>query len=113
MLTIEKLKEYGADVDKGKSRCANNEMLYLRLVKICVQELSTCGLGDALRANDLDRAFEIAHKLKGGVSNLALDPVAAPVSELTELLRNKTPGDYEDLLSKIARETEKLTAMAD
>ena len=31
MLTVEKLKDYGADVEKGLARCANNEALYLRL----------------------------------------------------------------------------------
>ena len=105
MLTVEKLKEYGADVEKGLSRCANNESLYLRLVKICIQEISADALGAALKEGDLDHAFEVAHKWKGGVNNLALDPIAAPVCELTELLRSKTPGDYEKLHGDILKET--------
>ena len=105
MLTVEKLKEYGADVEKGLSRCANNESLYLRLVKICIQEISADALGAALKEGDLDRAFEVAHKWKGGVNNLALYPIAAPVCELTELLRSKTPGDYEILHGDILKET--------
>ena len=32
MLTIEKLKNYGANTESGIKRCANNEALYLRLV---------------------------------------------------------------------------------
>ena len=111
MLTIDTLKEYGADVETGLSRCANNEKLYLRLVNICVQELSSNGLEAALKAGDPDKAFEIAHKLKGGVTNLALTPVAAPVCELTDLLRNKTPGDYDGLYAQIAKETNKLTEL--
>lgn len=113
MLTIEKLKDYGADVEKGLSRCANNESLYLRLVGLCIQELSDCKLGEALTANDLDKAFEIAHKLKGGVNNLALTPVSVPISELTELLRNKTPGDYEPLYGEIVKESAALSALLD
>lgn len=105
MLTVGKLKEYGADVEKGLSRCANNEALYLRLVKICIQEISADALGAALKEGDLDRAFEVAHKWKGGVNNLALDPIAAPVCELTELLRSKTPGDFEKLHGDILKET--------
>ena len=108
MLTAEKLKEYGADVGQGLARCANNEALYLRLVKICIDELASGALGEALDAEDYDRAFQIAHKLKGGVSNLALDPVSAPVSELTELLRGKGSGDYEKLYAEIMKEAEKL-----
>ena len=111
MLTVEKLKEYGADVDKGLSRCANNEALYLRLVNICVQELSSNALGEALKTGDLDKAFDIVHKLKGGVNNLALVPVSVPVCELSELLRSKTPGDYEKLYAEIVKETEILTKL--
>ena len=90
MLTLDQLREYGADVETGLSRCANNERLYLRLVNICVQELSANDLETALNAGDPDKAFEIAHKLKGGVTNLALTPIADPICELTDLLRNKT-----------------------
>ena len=32
MLTVEKLKEYGADTGEGLNRCMNNEAFYLRLV---------------------------------------------------------------------------------
>ena len=111
MLSVEKLREYGADVDTGLSRCANNETLYLRLVGITVQELSSGALGDALKSVDLDKAFEIAHKLKGGLSNLALTPVAAPLGELTELLRRKAPGDYEALYAEMMRKTDELAAL--
>ena len=109
MITIEKLKEYGADVEKGLSRCANNEALYLRLVKICVNEVTSCALGETLKEGDLDRAFEIAHKLKGGASNLALDPISVPICELTELLRNKTSGNYDKLYSEIIKQAKFLS----
>ena len=111
MLTIEKLKAYGADVEKGLSRCANNEALYLRLVGLCVGELSSNALGDALMAGDLEKAFDIAHKLKGGVSNLALTPLSAPILELTERLRAKTPENYEPLYNEIVKETAVLSAL--
>ena len=113
MLTIEKLKDYGADVETGLSRCANNEGLYLRLVNMCVQELKENELKAALDAGDLSKAFDVAHKLKGGVTNLALMPVAAPVCELTELLRHKTPGNYGSLYDKIAEETKVLAGLLD
>ena len=112
MLTVENLREYGAEVEKGIARCADKESLYLRLVRIVIDELASGELGKALNEGDTDKAFEIAHKLKGGVTNVALTPVAEPVSELTELLRNKTPGDYEKLYADIMKETEKLKAMA-
>ncbi len=111
MLTVENLKEYGADVESGLSRCANNEALYFRLVKLIVQELSAGELGAALTEGDLDKAFNVAHKLKGGVTNLSLTPIADPLCELTDLLRSKTPGDYETLYSEIIVKTNELQAM--
>lgn len=113
MLTIEKLKEFGADVDKGLPRCGNNEALYLRLVKMITEELSGDALGVALREGDTGKAFEIAHKLKGGVENLSLTPISVPVCELTELLRNKIPGDYDGLYSTIVEKTEELKKIAE
>ena len=113
MLTTEKLKEYGADVQSGLSRCANNEALYLRLVKMCIEELKTDALGEALDENDLEKAFDVAHKLKGGVTNLALTPLSVPICELTELLRNKTPGDYDKLHDDIMNKTNSLSALLD
>ena len=111
MLTIGKLKEFGADVDTGLSRCANNEELYIRLAGITVQELSSGALGKAIEEGDLDSAFQIAHKLKGGVTNLALMPIAEPLCELTELLRNKTPGNYETLYAEVIRRTNDLNSV--
>jgi hypothetical protein len=32
MITIEGLKEYGANVEEGLTRCMNNEAFYLKLV---------------------------------------------------------------------------------
>ena len=111
MLNIDTLREYEANVDVGLARCANNEALYLRLVKMCIAEVTAADLGEALKAADLVRAFEIAHKLKGGVTNLALDPLAAPICELTELLRNQTPGVYDGLYREIMEKAQALAAL--
>lgn len=111
MLTVGKLREFGADVNTGLSRCANNEGLYIRLVGITVKEISSGTLGKAIEEGDFDKAFEIAHKLKGGVTNLALTPISGPLCELNELLRNKTPGDYKTLYSEIISKTNELAAL--
>jgi HPt (histidine-containing phosphotransfer) domain-containing protein len=113
MITIDSLQEYGADVKSGLARCANNEGLYLRLVKIIVTELSTDALGEALRADDYSKAFEVAHKLKGGVGNLGLTPVADPLCEITELLRDRKPIDCQAAYGEIVTETKKLAALLD
>ena len=95
MLTIEKLKAYGANVEEGMERCLNNEAIYFRLIGMAAE----------------DAAFNAAHSLKGALGNLALEPMYRPVVELTELLRRKTPGDYDALLRAILAQREALRAL--
>ncbi len=108
MITTQKLKEYGADVENALARCANNEALYLRLVQMATNEVLSSELDKALAENDLDESFSICHKLKGAVSNMGLTPILKPLSELTELLRHKTPGDYTSLYNEMMAQTNKL-----
>ena len=113
MLTIDALRSYGANVEEGLGRCMNNEAFYLRLVGKALEEGSFGRLETALAANDLASAFEAAHALKGVLSNLALTPMQEPASRLTELLREKAPGDYQGLLETILRERDRLAALAE
>lgn len=108
MLSIETLKEYGADVDEALVRCFGKEEFYLKLVKMILDEPSFGLLDKALAENDLDAAFEAAHGLKGVISNLSLKPLLEPVLEITELLRARTDMDYSELLGKINKEKERL-----
>ena len=109
MLTIEALRAYGADVDDGMKRCLNNEAFYLRMVDKVKVNLDSCGeLKEAVEAKDLDKAFSIAHALKGVLANLSLTPMLTPVSEITELLRSKTDMDYSALISEILARKDEL-----
>ena len=111
MLTIDKLKEYGANVEEGLSRCMGQEAFYLKLVNMALQEASFGKLKDAIAAGDKDAAFEAAHSLKGVLGNLALTPIFQPASEMTELLRARKDADYDTLLQTILAERYKLNAM--
>jgi len=113
MLTIDTLREYGANVDEGLARCINNEGFYLKLVKKMLADKNFAGLKDALDAHDLDRAFECAHAVKGVSANLALTPIFQPVSEMTELLRAHTEMDYTDLYEKAAAAIEQLRCLCE
>ena len=101
MLFVEKLQTYGAKTDEGLNRCLKNEGMYLRLIGMAVEDGNFAKLEEAICSGDLEGAFSAAHALKGALGNLALEPLFAPVSELTELLRSRTPGDYEGLLKTI------------
>ena len=65
MITIDKLKEFGANTAEGLERCCGMEALYLKLVKMVPDEKNFGLLKNALDENDLDTAFQAAHALKG------------------------------------------------
>lgn len=111
MLTIDKLNNFGARVDEGLGRCLKNEAIYFRLIGMAAEDAAFDRLEEALKGGDLDKAFSAAHTLKGALGNLALEPIYRPATELTELLRNKTPGDYDALLNTILEQREKLRAL--
>ncbi len=100
MLTIDTLKEFGADTSEGLARCMNNESFYLMLVKKATQDKRLELLEQQIIDKDLDAAFESAHMLKGMYANLSLTPLTKPVSEMTELLRSRTDTDYSALLNQ-------------
>ncbi len=109
MLTVEKLRAWGANVDEAMVRCMNNEAFLLRLTDKALRDPAFENLGKAVAEGDLTRAFECAHALKGTTANLALTPILKPVQEITELLRAKTDTDYTPFLEEIeARRSELL-----
>jgi len=88
MITLEALRQYGADTATGMNRCMNNEGFYLRLVNLALADKNFDKLAAALEAGDGKAGFEAAHALKGVLGNLSLTPLVEPVSALTELLRS-------------------------
>ncbi len=87
MLTINALKDFGANTAEGMGRCLNNEAFYFRLIGMALNDASFDKLNAALSSGDLKAGFEAAHALKGVLGNLALTPLLNPASELCELLR--------------------------
>ncbi|MBR6337178.1 MAG: Hpt domain-containing protein [Ruminococcus sp.] len=111
MLTVDKLKDFGANVDEGLTRCMGREDFYLMLVGKALSDKRLDTLNEQLKEKDLDAAFETAHALKGMYSNLSLDPLTKPVSEMTELLRSRTDTDYTALLQEARAQFEKLCCL--
>ena len=81
MLTIEKLRAYGANVDEGLGRCMNNEAFYLRLVNMAVGDAGFERLHTALKQGDRKEGFEAAHALKGMQGNHSLTPLSKPLND--------------------------------
>ena len=113
MLTVGLLREYGANVDEALERCLNNEEFYLRLVKKALDSPDFELLNEAISAKNLDSAFELAHKLKGALSNLSLTPLCTPVAEITELLRSRSDIDYSSYLERITAAREEIISKSE
>ena len=100
-MVMDKLKEYGIDYDTAMQRCVNNEALYIKLAKKIPKTSQFDELKKALDEKDLDKSFELAHALKGIVSNLAITPLEKPISEMTELLRAREDIDYSGYIDEM------------
>lgn len=108
MVTIDKLKDFGADTAEGIARCAGKESLYLRLVGTIPQNKTFAALYDAVSAGDCEAAFQAAHGLKGALGNLSLKPLYEPVLTLTEKLRGGDMHDTELLITEIETKRKEL-----
>ncbi|MBQ9210342.1 MAG: Hpt domain-containing protein [Clostridia bacterium] len=111
MITLDSLKAYGANVEEGLHRCMNMEAFYLKLFDSLKGDTRVDDLQAALAEKNLDKAFEIAHALKGIYGNLSLTPLYEPVQEITELLRARTDTDYGPLMAQILEQKQKLDAL--
>ncbi len=101
MITIEKLREYGANVEEGLARCMNNEALYLRLVGMVPGDQNFTALKEAANTGDTRRVFEAAHAIKGALGNLSLTPLYEKASEITELARAGADAPYQSLAEEL------------
>ena len=111
MLTLEALKNFGANTEEGLGRCMGNEALYIRLVGMLANESNFDRLKEAVDAGDLKTAFEAAHALKGVLGNLSLTSIFEPASELTELLRAEKDADYTAYVDEILKKRDELFAL--
>jgi len=111
MASIEDLKNYGADTEEALSRMMGNEAFYLKLIPRIFDDKNFEALEQNIKAGDLDKAFEVAHSLKGVLGNLSLTPLLEPVKEVTELLRARKDVDYSPYLKEISEKKEQLESL--
>ncbi len=111
MITLDDLKELGADTATGIARCVNDEGFYLKMVNMALQDANFEQLKEAVESGDLSAAFERAHALKGVMGNVALTSLFEPIAAMTEELRAGNDIDYTDYLNTIFTELEKYRAL--
>ena len=113
MLTIESLKEYGADIETGLARCMGMKDFYLRMVGMELADSHFSALDQAMERRDAKAAFEALHALKGAVGNLSLTPLYTPICEMTERLRGmQTMPDVDEVYQRVREEIARLKMLA-
>ena len=100
-MTIDSLREYGANVEDGLQRCMGMEDFYLEMIELGLSDERFETLGTVLAEKNYDEAFEMAHALKGVIGNLALTPLYDTLCEVTEHLRVKDEMDYKPAYDKL------------
>ena len=110
-MTVDELKNLGANTEEGIQRCAGNEAFYLKLVPMALDESKYSDLKKQIGEKDLDAAFETAHALKGVLANLSLTPLCNIINEITELLRARQDTDYTPYLEKLDKARGNFTAI--
>ena len=108
MLSIENLRNYGADVDEGVKRCLDDPDFYLELVVSVIPDERIDELEQCLADKDFDKAFEVAHALKGMYGNMSLTPIYGPICEMTELLRERKDTDYSKYIAEAREQKQRL-----
>ena len=106
MLTVESLKEFGADTEEGVRRCMGNADFYLRLVKMMPADKNFPKLYSSLESGDLEGAFQAAHALKGSLGNLSITPLYEIVNDLTEELRPRKAFDWSAKVAELKKRGE-------
>ena len=72
MLTLDALREYGADPDTGVKRCAGKEDLYLKLVEKLRKDEDFSTLREAIEEKDLEAFERIYQKILANLGEESL-----------------------------------------
>ncbi|MEF9971731.1 MAG: Hpt domain-containing protein [Oscillospiraceae bacterium] len=105
---IEKLKEYGADVDGAMRRFLDDEELYKSCFVIFLEDKAFLKLEEALAVEDYEKAFECAHTLKGVAGNMGLNPIYKVICDMVEALRSKEYSGLQSFNRELLRQLELL-----
>ena len=91
------LEQWGVDVSGARERFLEDDGLYIRCLRRFAGEQTMDRLEDAIRRNDLEGAYEMAHLIKGTTGTLNLTPLYDMVCKVTHrLLHNDMEGFEED-----------------
>ncbi|MEG1632618.1 MAG: Hpt domain-containing protein [Oscillospiraceae bacterium] len=108
---LEKLNEYGADVQGAMERFLGDEELYEACFMVFLADEAFPLLGEALALKDYTQAFEAAHTLKGVAGNMGLTPIYNLICGIVDALRAKDYSDLQTQYAEINNQLSKLKAI--
>lgn len=89
MKSLQELEEDGIDIDGAMERFMNNEEMFRHFLRELPEDEIYCLLMEAFDAGDVDKAFDLAHQLKGIIANLSLSFLYQTMHDIVEILREK------------------------
>lgn len=98
---INRLKNWGCNVEEALERFVNDEELYCTCFNMFLTDNSFDSLKESVKAGDCKASFEACHTLKGVGGNLSAGPLYQAICELTERLRAGNMEHAEEYVEKI------------
>ncbi|MFA6708298.1 MAG: Hpt domain-containing protein [Fusobacterium sp.] len=97
MSILKELNNHGCDVKGALDRVLGDEELYVICLKKFVADDAFENLGKFIEEENIEKAFNESHTLKGVAGNLGITPLYDLLVVIVEKLRNNSSiGVYED-----------------
>lgn len=91
MQFLESLKEYGCNIDVGLDRMKGKVDFYKRLLFKFPEVIEENEFRSLIEANEIDRAIERTHLIKGVTANLSIDSLYKSYTKIVDFLRQGNP----------------------
>lgn len=105
----DKLEKWGADPVEALHRMLDDEPFYKNLLEKFIKKKEWELFRNAVEEENYQKAFRLAHDIKGTTAVLSLTPIYSAVSVLVEELREGEPGEgFRDELKIFFREIKML-----
>jgi chemotaxis protein histidine kinase CheA len=108
---ISKIEAWGCNVQEALERFVDDADLYIMCMNLFVGDASFASLGEAIKSQNYEAAFEAAHTLKGVAGNVSAGPLYEIIESLTDKLRANNHAGVEEDYKKIMGYRDSLAAV--
>ncbi len=108
---IEALQGLGCDMEDAMTRFLDDEDFYLECFDSVIHDTKFEELKQYIEAEDVSKAFECAHTLKGLIANIGLSSLSSKMIEIVERLRGGSMEGLSGMCEELFTEREKYLAI--